>query len=169
VGLESSARAVPAGVALGMVGRGATPEPPPPWTVEFAEGWLELRDIDSGFPVDALAPETTYELHYEGKADDLTGYVLFVVADSADHGIAGAAPPPDGDWAATGSFHALDLDPGGEADKAFTADGYPAGYVKADMVTHDIPPGYGSPGSSGGLGGRWAGASGSGTRGSLMR
>lgn len=109
-----------------------------PWTTEFDDLALELRPVGGRASVRTLTATTTYELHYRARIDQVSGYVLYAIAASAEQSLAHPTPPPTGPWADTGLFIAMEQD--GEPDRTYAAAGYEDGYYKYDVVGDDIWP-----------------------------
>ena len=82
---------------------------PEPWTEEETTLTFEVQAVGGGDPVTVLAPNTTYELHYNSGYDRLNDYMLFAVAPSADQGLTMATPPASGDWSPPVHFGFYDV------------------------------------------------------------
>jgi len=126
-------------------GEDETPPPPPeeeyeeeydPWTYVEADVSLEVRPVGGGDPLTVLAPDTTYELHYQAGYDRVNAYVVFAVATSADQGFADAAPPAAGDWSTARDFQFVDIE--AELGGLVPAHGYPEGYFRYQMAYDDF-------------------------------
>jgi len=140
------AAAAPEGDGDEGAGEDAADEAPPspeeeydPWTCVEAAVSLEVRPVGSDTALTVLAPDTTYELHYQVGYDRVNAYVLFAVATSPGHGFAGASAPPAGDWSATGDFGFVDIE--AEFDGLPTPHDYPEGYFRYQMAYDDFWPG----------------------------
>lgn len=103
-----------------------------PWTYEEADLALTILPVGGGDALTALAPNTTYELHYKAGCDRVNYYSVVAIAPSADQGLTAAAPPTTGDWSSAGHFHFLDCD--GVCGDAGSAAGYPDGYWITDGI-----------------------------------
>jgi hypothetical protein len=108
------------------------------WTTDTAEVMLEVRLLGGGDPLTELAPDTTYEVHYQAGHSEVTGYAVFAVSPSPDIGFTAASAPATGDWSDTGFFGFYDLEQPGGAP--VPAPGSSPGYARRQMVTDDIVP-----------------------------
>ena|GEM_PF-1909080 len=93
LGVESSSR-TPRSGRIDIINT----RPIPVWTDEEATLTFHVRSVGGDEPVTVLAPNTTYELHYQASYDRLNDYMLSALAASADQGLAAASPPTEGDW-----------------------------------------------------------------------
>jgi hypothetical protein len=75
-----------------------------PWTEEQTSLAFEVRAVGGGTALTVLAPNTTYELHYEAGYDEINDYLLAAVAALTDEGLTAAAPPSSGDWSPPVNF-----------------------------------------------------------------
>jgi len=115
------------------------PPAPDPWIVDFAAATMEVRPIGGRLPVSTLAPNTTYELHYDATQGGITGYILFAVGTSEGAPLATAAPPDSGAWSDTGWFTFEPL--GARLNAAAPAYGYPDGLYRYALLGDDLVPG----------------------------
>ncbi len=138
-GVEA-ARASTVGIAIRHPDLSAEQEPDEedPWTCEEASLALEVQPLGGGEPVTVLAPDTTYELHYQAGYERVDFYILFAIGMSADQGFTDAVPPETGDWASSGDFQFVDIE--AELDELIPAPGYPEGYYRTYMVVDDFWP-----------------------------
>ncbi len=108
----------------------------PAWTVFEAPLAFEVQPVGGGDPVSALAPETTYEVHYQAGETEINGYALFAVSADPDVGIVAADPPASGIWADTGLFGFYDMEVAlGEASQA---PGYAEEYCRRQLIADDV-------------------------------
>jgi len=125
---------------LGVESSGRTPRrgkidiintrPIPVWTQEEATLTFHVRSVGGDAPVTVLAPNTTYELHYQASYDRLNDYMLSALATSADQGLTAASPPASGDWSPPVDFGIVDV----PSDAAWTQDWDGEGNRLTDIV-----------------------------------
>ena len=149
LGVESTARAPrPGRIAIintapsvepeGAMPNGSNGTEPDPWTTEAASLALEVQPLGGGEPLNVLAPDTTYELHYQTGYERVAWYVLFAVATSADQGFAAVTPAASGDWSAAGDFSFVNMD--AESDGPTAAPNFLDGYYRQQMASADFWP-----------------------------
>ena len=125
LGVESSGR----GRARGKVDV-ANRRPTPSWTEQQAPLTFEVQPVGGGAAVTVLAPNTTYELHYQAGYGHLNCYLLMAVTTSSDQGLSGAAPPAGGGWSPPEDFGFSDV----EAELGHLLEWGPEG----DFLTHMV-------------------------------
>ena len=125
LGVESSGRGRARG-KMGVTNRHSAAS----WTQQQTSLAFEVQPVGGGAAVTVLAPNTTYELHYQAGYGHLNCYMLTAVATSSDQGLSGAAPPAGGDWSPPENFGFSDV----EAELGHLLEWGPAG----DFATHIV-------------------------------
>jgi hypothetical protein len=72
------------------------------WTIEEADVFIEVVPIGGGQPVNVLTANTTYEVHYRTRADQVQYYIAFIADDSEHASVASVTAPSAGYWAGPG-------------------------------------------------------------------
>ncbi|MCK4660138.1 MAG: hypothetical protein KAV82_11505 [Phycisphaerae bacterium] len=120
-----------------------------PWIYESAALAIEVQPVDGDRPVSVLAPNTTYQLHYHADCRYVDGYVLSVIAASADQGLTDVTAPAVGEWALLGNPTFVDIE--AESGELVPAQGYPQGCLRTHVIPNQARPGASHPGAQGHL------------------
>jgi hypothetical protein len=124
------------GTQSGSPAPSSAPEPDP-WTYEEADLAFEVRPAGGGDPITAMAPNTTYELHYEADCERVNYYDLLVIAASPSQGLTAVVPPSAGDWSSADNFTFVDLE--AAFGLLLPAPGYPSGLYRTHVAYDNFP------------------------------